>query len=132
MIRTDRGDKPLSAELSAAVRAVANAGEGDTPEVRRVDSDVSGTQDVYLGGVLLGTVRPAYGPHGGKAWRARDVAGSVAQVWWKGRMRETLPRRGEAADALVYHLALLAERARRASLRPRSVASTDTAPAIVT
>lgn len=99
VIQTDRGDKPLSAELSAAVRSVANAAEGDTPEVRRVDSDVSGTQDVYLCGVLLGTVRPAYGPHGGKAWQARDVAGSVPQVWRKGRMRETLPRRGEAADA---------------------------------
>ncbi|TCJ34579.1 hypothetical protein E0504_31725 [Parafrankia sp. BMG5.11] len=132
VIRTDRGDKALSPELSAAVRAVVNSAEGDTPVVRRVDSDVSGTQDVHVGGVLLGTVRPAYGPHGGKAWQARDVAGSVAQVWRKGRMCETHPRRGEAVDALVYHLAFLAERARRASLRPRAVASTDPAPTIVT
>ncbi|MEX5636450.1 hypothetical protein [Parafrankia sp. FMc2] len=132
VLRTDRGDRPLSPELSAAVRAVVNASEGDTPVVRRVDSDVSGTQDVHVGGVLLGTVRPAYGPHGGKAWQARDVAGSVARAWRKGRMCETHPRRGDAVDALVYHLAFLAERARRASLRPRAVASTDTAPTIAT
>ncbi|MBE3206425.1 MULTISPECIES: hypothetical protein [Parafrankia] len=133
VVRSNAGDVALSAELSAAVRAVAHAADGDVPTLHRLESsDPGGAQVVSLGGVRLGVVRPAYGPQHGKAWEARDVMGTVARTWKGGRLNMTHPRRGTAVDALIFHLRSLASRADRASLRSRSSRPAGTTPPIVT
>ncbi|WP_248819022.1 hypothetical protein [Frankia sp. AgB32] len=115
VVRGETGDHPLSAELSAAVRAVHAAGPDDQPVLTAAEG---GLVTVTLGGVLLGTVGRA--PYGHRGWQARNVAGGgggVVRVWRAGRMQDTHPTRKDAVQALAYALALLADRARRATLR---------------
>ena len=107
-------DRELSAEMSAAVRAVhmlRTTGGGEPPVVI---PDGAGRAAVSLHGTALGAVSRA--PHT-RGWQAHTVSGGLVQAWRAGRMQTTHPTRAAAADALLLDLALLAERARPASLR---------------
>ena len=107
-------DHELSAQLSAAVRAVhaLRATGGDTQPV--LTPAGTGRATVSLHGTALGAVTRA--PHT-RGWQAHTVTGSIVQAWRAGRMQTTHPTRTAAVDALLLDLALLAERARPASLR---------------
>jgi hypothetical protein len=107
-------DRELSAEMSAAVRAVhmlRTTGGGEPPVVI---PDGAGRAAVSLHGTALGAVSRA--PHT-RGWQAHTVSGGLVQAWRAGRMQTTHPTRAAAVDALLLDLALLAERARPTSLR---------------
>ena len=107
-------DRELSAEMSAAVRAVHALRTTRGDETPALTPHGPGRATVSLHGTALGAVSRA--PHA-RGWQAHTVTGGLVQAWRAGRMRTTHPTRAATIDALLLDLALLAERARPASLR---------------
>lgn len=108
IVRSDAGEGPLAEATSAAVRAVAAAADDARPVVTRSEDGTAWT--VALDGVRLGSVRRDHGTHGGRVWRPVGPTGV--------RLPDTAPTRNAAAEQLVRHLAGIARRARRSTLRP--------------
>jgi len=104
----------MSAEMSAAIRAVHALRTTRGDETPALTPHGPGRATVGLHGTALGAVTRA--PHT-RGWQAHTVSGGLVQAWRAGRMQTTHPTRAAAADALLLDLALLAERARPASLR---------------
>jgi hypothetical protein len=107
-------DHELSAQLSAAVRAVHALRTTRGDETPALTPHGPGRATVSLHGTALGAVSRA--PHT-RGWQAHTISGATVQAWRAGRMQTTHPTRTAARDALLLDLALLAERAHPAPLR---------------